>query len=77
MKLKELKTKMTDMTEGELRQKLADSKEELFNLRFQLATGHLDDFSRIREVRRTIARISTFMKEREYALAAGGKGASA
>lgn len=61
MKAKEIR----DMTDSELTQKEAGLKEELFNLRFQLATGQLDNPMRIREVRKTIARIKTIMRERE------------
>ena len=61
MKAKEIK----DLTNQELNQKLADLKEELFNLRFQLATGQLDNPIRIREVKRTYARVKTVMRERE------------
>lgn len=49
----------------ELREKLDQSKEELFNLRFQLATNQLDNTSRVRDVRRGIARIATAMREQE------------
>ncbi len=55
------------MTYTELEEALAESKEELFNLRFQLATNQLDNTSRIREVRRDIARIKTVMREQEIA----------
>lgn len=55
------------MTEKELDQKYKELKEELFNLRFQHATGQLDNPVRIREVRRTIARVKTIMRERELA----------
>lgn len=61
MKAKEIK----ELTNQELNQKLADLKEELFNLRFQLATGQLDNPIRIREVKRTYARVKTVMRERE------------
>jgi len=54
-----------DMTDIELTQKLLDSKGELFNLRFQLATGQLENPLRIRNVRRDIARIKTVIRERE------------
>ena len=50
----------------ELMQKEKDLKGELFNLRFQAATGQLDNPRRIREVRKTIARIKTVLTEREY-----------
>ncbi|HET7770596.1 MAG TPA: 50S ribosomal protein L29 [Chloroflexota bacterium] len=45
------------LTEAELQKRLADSRQELFNLRFQLATRKLENVSRIREVRKDIARI--------------------
>ena len=47
----------------ELNQKLASLKEELFNLRFQLATGQLDNPMRIKDVKKTIARIKTIQRE--------------
>ncbi len=61
------------LTAGELRvedqdtlvQKLKEAKEELFNLRFQSATGQLENHARLRAVRREIARIYTVMRERE------------
>ncbi len=53
------------MTPLELKELLKDSKEELFNLRFQLATGHLDDYSRIRQLKRQISRVQTIIRERE------------
>ena len=58
---------LRDMTDVELNQKLADSKSELFNLRFQLATGQLENPLRIRNVRKDIARIKTIIREREIA----------
>jgi large subunit ribosomal protein L29 len=54
-----------DMSEAELNQKLASLKEELFNLRFQLATGQLENPMRIKEVKKTIARIKTIQREQE------------
>jgi len=45
--------------------KIKSLKEELFNLRFQLATGQLENTARIREVRKTIARMKTVIRERE------------
>jgi len=53
------------MTAQELDNKLNDLKAELFNLRFQLATGQLDNPMRIKSVRKDIARIKTIMRERE------------
>ncbi len=65
MKVKDELKKMREMTPLELRDKLRDLKEELFNLRFQMATGHLDDYSRIRHLRKQIARVQTVIRERE------------
>jgi large subunit ribosomal protein L29 len=53
------------MNEDELAQALEDAKQELFNLRFQKATGRLADSSRMRQVRRDVARIRTVHRERE------------
>ena len=61
MKAKEIR----DMDAAELHKKLDGLKEELFNLRFQLATGQLENPMRIREVRRDIARVKTVLRERE------------
>lgn len=54
-----------DMSDLELNQKLADLKGELFNLRFQLATGQLENPLRIKSVRKDIARVKTTIRERE------------
>lgn len=56
---------MRDLTGDELRQRLSDLKEELFNLRFQAATGQLDNPMRVRTVRKDIARVKTILRERE------------
>ena len=56
-----------DMSAGELNQKLASLKEELFNLRFQLATGQLENPMRIKEVKKTIARLKTVQREQAEA----------
>lgn len=61
MKVKDIR----DMSQGELNQKLASLKEELFNLRFQLATGQLENPMRIKDVKKTIARIKTIQREQE------------
>ena len=55
-------------TEDELLAKLAEAKEELFNLRFQGATGQLESHGRLRAVRKEIARIYTVMRERELGI---------
>ena len=54
-----------EMTTQELDNKLLDLKTELFNLRFQLATGQLDNPMRIKVVRKDIARVKTVLRERE------------
>lgn len=64
MKAKEVR----DMTPDELNLKLNNLKEELFNLRFQLATGQLDNHMRIGDVRRNIARVKTIIRERELGI---------
>jgi len=61
MKLNE----MRDLTDDELVRKIGDFKDELFNLRFQLATGQLENPMRIRDVRKRIARAKTVLRERE------------
>lgn len=61
MKVNEIR----EMNAEELNQKLASLKEELFNLRFQLATGQLENPMRIKEVKKTIARIKTIQRENE------------
>lgn len=63
MKVKELK----ELSDAELKEKLSSFKEELFNLRFQLATRQLDNPMRIREVKKSIARVKTVLRERELA----------
>ncbi len=57
--------KFRDMTQDELNQNLIEYKSELFNLRFQLATGQLENPMRIREVKKNIARVKTVLRERE------------
>ncbi|OEF97930.1 50S ribosomal protein L29 [Desulfuribacillus alkaliarsenatis] len=57
-----------NMTTAEIEQKVTSFKEELFNLRFQIATGQLDNPMRIREVRKNIARAKTILKERELGI---------
>ncbi|OIQ59053.1 50S ribosomal protein L29 [Moorella thermoacetica] len=61
MKAKEIR----DLTTEELRQKVNELKQELFNLRFQLATNQMDNPMRLKEVRRSIARAKTILRERE------------
>jgi large subunit ribosomal protein L29 len=54
-----------EMSETDLEQKLKDARVELFNLRFQLATGQLDNPGRIKDVKRDIARLHTEVRSRE------------
>ena len=61
MKVNEIK----DLTTEEIITKIEEYKEELFNLRFEQATGSLEKPSRIRELRKTIARMKTVLRERE------------
>ena len=61
MKAKEIR----DLSTVELHRRLDELKTELFNLRFQLATGQLENPMRLREVRKTIARTHTVLRERE------------
>ena len=56
---------LRDLPYDELIEKLAEAKEELFNLRFQLATNQLDNTARLRLVRREVARIATVLREQE------------
>jgi large subunit ribosomal protein L29 len=64
MKVKEVR----QLTEVELNSKLTELKSELFNLRFQLATGQLDNPLRIKTVRKDIARVKTIVRERELGI---------
>lgn len=57
-----------NLTTAEIEQKVSSLKEELFNLRFQLATGQLDNPTRIRDVRKNIARAKTVLRERELGI---------
>ena len=59
---------LDDLTDVDLESRLREAKEELFNLRFQAATGQLDNNRRLQTVRRDIARIYTIMRERELGL---------
>jgi large subunit ribosomal protein L29 len=60
-------TEIHDMADTELEQKLKDARVELFNLRFQLATGQLDNPGKIKDVKRDIARLHTEIRSREIA----------
>ena len=60
---------MRRLGDSELLGRLGEARRELFNLRFQLATGQLDNSARIGAVKKDIARLSTFLREREIAAA--------
>jgi len=64
MKIKDLQ----NLTDEELVKRLGESKDELFKLRFQLVTNQLDNPSRIKEVRRSIAHLKTVLRERELGI---------
>lgn len=64
-------SELRELSGDELATSLREAKEELFNLRFQMATGQLDNNRRLRTVRREIARIYTVLRERELGLAVG------
>lgn len=63
-------SELREMDNDVLHTKLIESKEELFNLRFQAATGQLESHGRLRAVRREIARIYTIVRERELGITA-------
>ncbi len=60
---------LTDLGDTDLIERLSEAKEELFNLRFQFATGQLDNPARLKQVRRDIARVLTELRVREIAAA--------
>lgn len=68
---------LRELNDEELVERLRESKEELFNLRFQLATGQLNNNRRLRTVRQEIARVHTVLRERELGLASGPEGKEA
>jgi large subunit ribosomal protein L29 len=71
---------LRELNDVELEHRLEEAKEELFNLRFQNATGQLDSTARLGQVRKDVARIETLLREREItaaeALALGAEGPS-
>jgi large subunit ribosomal protein L29 len=58
-------TELRDLPRSELETRLVETKEELFNLRFQNATGQLDNYKRLGELRRDVARIKTLLRQQE------------
>ncbi len=59
---------LRDITDDELDRRLAEARQELFNLRFQSATGALENSARMRLAKREIARILTVQNQRQYSL---------
>ena len=68
-KTSERRAELRQLGDTELVERLAETRREQFNLRFQLATGQLDDSARLCEVRKDIARLATLVREREIAAA--------
>ncbi|MDQ3958291.1 MAG: 50S ribosomal protein L29 [Actinomycetota bacterium] len=62
-----------DLPLEEIQQRLVDTKEELFNLRFQNATGQLDNYKRLTELRKDVARLKTIIREHELAAESEGR----
>jgi large subunit ribosomal protein L29 len=69
-------SELRELHDDELMTRLHESREELFNLRFQMATGQLDNTRRLRTVRHDIARIYTILHERELGLSVAPEQAS-
>lgn len=63
------KTDLSELSDSQLVDQRAEGKRELFNLRFQLATGALENSARIKQVKREVARVSTEIRSRELAAA--------
>jgi large subunit ribosomal protein L29 len=66
-------SELTELDIEELESRLADAKAELFNLRFQHVTGQLDNYARLGQLRRDVARIKTVLRDREIEAAEGGQ----
>ena len=64
--------KIKELTDEEIVRKVSTYKEQLFNLRFQMATGQLDNPMRIRDVRKNIARCKTVLRQREISRESNG-----
>jgi large subunit ribosomal protein L29 len=65
MATNKLAAELRELPDDELVTRMESAKEELFNLRFQLATGQLDNPARMKQVRHDVARIATVLRERE------------
>ena len=66
-------SEIRELSDKELQDRIRELKEELFNLRFQMATGQLENNMRLREVRKSIARVKTVLRERELTAAGNMK----
>jgi large subunit ribosomal protein L29 len=62
---------LRELDDDELEERLGEYRKDLLNLRFQLATGQLDNAARVGQVRRDVARVMTLLRDREIALAEG------
>ncbi len=62
---------LRDLSQDELEIRLGEAKEELFNLRFQNATGQLDNYKRLGQLRKEVARMKTILREQELAAERG------
>jgi large subunit ribosomal protein L29 len=69
MKLAEIRL----LSSAELKTKMADARQELMNLRFQVVTGQLTDTSRLKKIRRQVAQFETIMRERDLAFQREGE----
>ncbi len=67
-------SEIREMPLEDVQERLAETKEELFNLRFQNATGQLDNYKRLGELKRDVARIKTILRERELNRETGTEG---
>jgi large subunit ribosomal protein L29 len=69
-------TELRELADEELETRLAEAKAEVFNLRFQHVTGQLDNYARLAQVKRDVARILTLMRAREIEAAEAAEAAS-
>jgi large subunit ribosomal protein L29 len=60
-------SEIRELTDDEIETRLTETKEELFNLRFQNATGQLDNYRRLGQLRREVAQLNTIIRERQLA----------
>ncbi len=63
------KSNLADLSDRDLLEQLSEHKQELFNLRFQNVTGQLDNYSRLKQVKREVARVNTELRAREIVAA--------